>query len=441
MKKISLLLLAFSIILPAIAQEKQVLSLAELDEKPMIDWDDVEGVDPDDVYRLSLTYVEEIPDLSKFKNLQSFTLLICAEMDLNKELEKLKSIENLIQLEICGHYTKKFPKIVLDFKDLKSLTISGMKDLKKLPDELTSLDKLERLRFGEGLTGGCGFKKFPTVLVEMKHLRDISFYQCLEMKITDEFYQMPWIEKLDMGQSPNYDFGRLCESFPNLLELDIQLFSETSLKNLEKLTKLEALYMGYTEILESLGKINELKNLKEIMILIIPAYNSKEELQKLSEIESLESLVLVYDKECGDKFVFPYTGFENLTSLSIETRSEISLIEVVRSLERLTNLRTLSFRGFKSKLFPKQLLSFTYLEELTFARMSFTKLPSNFGNLDLKKLQIYNCWVNSLPGSILNMEDLESLTLNYTGVSATSFEIIELRSRGVKIVIDHEELE
>ena len=122
------------------------LSLEKVNSHESLTYKEAQKVNPDSVISLSLEEMKTIPnDISKFKNIHQIEFYFCLEMDINKELNKLHLLKNLISISIyAGDRTTEFPSEILKFSRLKEFLISGWK-FKKLPESFGSLKNLEVL--------------------------------------------------------------------------------------------------------------------------------------------------------------------------------------------------------------------------------------------------------------------------------------------------------
>ena len=389
---------------------------------------------PDSVISLTLEDLKTIPDdISKFRNLHRIEFYFCLEMDINKELKKLSTLQNIISIVIYnGENTAAFPDQILNFKQLKDLHISGWK-FKQIPEAIGNLTNLENLSFGSGLDGGCDLESLPKNISKLTHLKSLNLWGNLEIKLGDEFYGLHQLEELCLTWV-SFDTKRVFESFGNLRDLSISGTEAESLDGISNLTHLKSLTVDYPEKLKTLGNdFVKLDSLEYFYFYFFPTTYNLDEMTKLSELSNLTTFECMIDKGCTPDFPFPKTGFPALKKLKISTLSEVEISDVVKKISSISSLEDLSLNMFKTTKLPTNLFNLKQLKKLTLNRLPLEELDGNFKKLNVETLNIYNIHIESLPRDLLKMKNLKHIELSRTKIKRSDDFLMELRNNDVKV--------
>ncbi|KAK3435892.1 hypothetical protein EUGRSUZ_C00330 [Eucalyptus grandis] len=264
------------------------------------------------VLNLSNCCLRSIPNLSAFKNLEMLILKYC------------------IELEEIDHSIR-------DVKCLVSLNLTGCRSLKKLPEQLGELEKLE-----EFVVCHTPIEEFPACIGSLKKLKRLS--------------TTGWGDRagLSMVRIPS-SIGKLGE----LLELNL---SYTSIK----------------ELPESIGELNKLKILK------ISYSHVKRLPSSIGKLQSLWEL-LADDCKLEGQILVDKGGLSSLKTLNLE-RTKISGLP--ENLDQLSSLEHLDLLGCNElESLPKPPCSLSFLR-LT---CRSNELPSLSHLKHLQELWLWDC--------------------------------------------------
>jgi internalin A len=391
-------------------------------------------VHPDSVFVLVFTETQTIPaGIKKFKHLKSLQIEACVEMDLEKELKKIRGNQELIHLSIGGYYGKEFPEIVLQFTSLKALELKGM-EFSVVPDGIGNLRKLEFLAFGDPAFGGCELRSLPPTLKNLSGLKTLVLCGNMEYVPGDEFYQLTQLEEIDLTWVQFFDFARFCKSFPNLVRLNISGCQIESLQGIEQLGRLEELTVGMYEGLASFGdRFHELSSLRFLRVILMDSTLNKEIFRSISMLPNLNTLYLHYLNGCPGDFPFAGSGFPQLRNFHIEGNGTNKLSETIEVLIWLPKLEELGLAVFSGAELPQELFGMRSLKVLSLYSLDIRELPEDISKLSLVSLKIGNTKLATLPYSMLDMPSLRHLRLWKTNILHDNPVITQLQSKGVEI--------
>jgi len=412
------------------------LSLEKVNSHESLTYKEAQKVNPDSVISLSLEEMKTIPnDISKFKNIHQIEFYFCLEMDINKELNKLHLLKNLISISIyAGDRTTEFPSEILKFSRLKEFLISGWK-FKKLPESFGSLKNLEVLAFGSPLNGGCNLEALPKSIVELKKLKSLNLWGNMEIKLGDEFYNLHQLTSLEMTWV-SYDAQKLFANFENLTSLDIIGIEAESLEGISNLKHLKKLDLGYHENLKTLGSdFNKFNSLEYLSIRITPDIYNETEMTKLSELKNLKYIYLEITKECPTNFPFPKTGFNKINTMHVNVENKVRMEKVIDKISRITSLTNLTLVKFQTPKLPSNLFELSQLKTLQLISIPLKKLNGNFKKLNIDTLKIYNIPIETLPKDFLKMRHLKYVTLGRTKIKRSDDFLMDLRKYGVRVKV------
>jgi Leucine-rich repeat (LRR) protein len=331
-------------------------------------------------------------------------------------------------------------------KTFKVILLEG-NDLHTLPENIVSLDNLEKLGLGNNR-----LSSLPENFGKLKSLKHLGFRNNQLNFLPDDIGSLKGLENL---WADNNQIDAIPESIctlTSLKELSLNWNMITNLPNgLGSLSSLEKLSLRYNQI-ENLPDIfNELTSLKYISIRknrITSIPNSIGSLVNLEKLNLNENKLKIIPKfienltalkslrlEKNQITTLPeiFVKFINLTELNLSDNQLTTLPNTIGRLialkdlklrnnglktipEAMINLHTLKALSIGKNMIsnlPEMLGNLTSLESLSFDNNLLTTLPENFGKL--KKLIILNLNENqltNLPQSFGNLSDLKILNLN-----------------------------
>lgn len=411
----------------------QVFSLEEIRKMESVGFKEALNMHPDSVFSISLNETDIIPaKINQFKNLHSILLFSCSNMDLDKELPKLAKNSKLIEIEILSNDYKKFPKSILEFSKLKSLTLSGLKfDL--VPDQIKNLKDLEILTLGHPFSGGCGIKKLPSCLTELEKLHTLRLWGNMDLKIDENFGKLNSLKELELTYI-NCDLNTIYSISPNLEILDITGTELTNLDGIEKLKKIKSLAISHQATLTDLGPaFKQLDNLEELSLYFNKDIFNSSEFIKISNLTHLKKLIITLNKDCKGPIPFPQTGFTNLKTLSIETLSSTKLGSVIKSIAHFDSLQHLTLDQFQDNELPKALFDLYKLKGLILNSIPLESIPKDIKKLNLEYLRIWNIKLTDLPKEMAEIDELKYLYIGSTSINAENSVIKKLIAKKVKV--------
>ena len=269
------------------------------------------------------------------------------------------------------------------------------------------------------------------VFIEMEDLKSVAFDLEVAMQnptLVKELY----LENKGLKTVPKEIKG-----FPNLEVLILKdnyienvpsfLFEQKSIKHLnlagngisefpvglEKMVQLESISLSNNALTSIPDSFWELKNLKHLNI----EYNYLKEIgEGIAQMEQLNSIRASFNK--FTKLPESITNLTNLSYLDISNNG----MQYIPSFSRLENLRYLNIGDNGLKALPEGIEKLTKLENLNFNNFIFdTNKPYNELKAvsseicqlqSLKKLNLQNTSVQSLPDCFVNLKNLEQLVLD-----------------------------
>ncbi|XP_039166445.1 disease resistance protein RUN1-like [Eucalyptus grandis] len=271
--------------------------------------------------------LRSIPNLSAFKNLEMLILNYCDELEeIDSSIRDVKCLVSL-KLSYCQSL-KKFPEQLGELEKLEELVVNHT-SIKEIPPCIGSLKKLKRLIVDWPLIGGLPLvripssigklrellelylsftiiKELPESIGELNKLKILKIFNCHIKRLPSSIGKLQSLQELLasdcqlMGGEIHLDKGGLS----SLKTLDLQLSKFSGLpENLDQLSSLEHLDLGGCGELESLPKphfslsylrvtcrSNELPSLSHLKHLQELSLDSCKSLQSIPSLSHLERL-------------------------------------------------------------------------------------------------------------------------------------------------------
>lgn len=407
-------------------------SLEEINELKKVYYDKEFSGNKASVISLSISNSEVLPtDLLEYKNLRKISFFLCSDLDLQTALPELLNLKNLIALEILVNNGNKLPDLLFDFKNLKSLAISGM-SLKKISNKISNLNLLEELILGHPFSGGCGLKELPKSIEKLEYLTSLRLWGNGDLQIDDWFYSLEQLEKLELIHI-DHSTSKLFGNLSNLKELEFG-DNVTDLDGIENLTKLSKLFLWYNQGLIDIGdNFQKLDSLQHLRLYVNKRFNTDSALTQISKLKNLEALVLEIDKEVTHTPKFPISGFNQLEELRLNTDGLSGLDSILVGIKNYKNLKKLTIAGFDEKSLPDALFQLTNLQLLELQNMEIGSIPNDIGDLNIESLKVWNIPITSLPKGLLNSDHIEYVYLGRTKIENVDPVLIKLKNQGVEI--------
>ncbi len=393
------------------------------------------AMNPDSVYVLTLSEVDTIPsNIDQFKNLHSLSLFLCRNMNLDRELGKLKNNKKLIQLEIFVNDFKKFPEVILEFTHLKSLTLAGMQ-FDTVPEAIKNIKNLEELILGHPFCGGCHIMKLPSSLIELNKLRVLRLWGNTDLKTDKNFCKLPNLKELDLSNLI-YNLNDIISDFPNLENLDLTGTELKSLDGIEKLKYLRTLAITYCDSLANLGKeFSRHDSLEELDIYINKNLFSLNEFTKISKLPNLKKLKITLNNECQGRLPIPSSGFQKLNTLAFTALPDTKMDDLIKCISHIKSLQFLTLDDFKDKILSEDLFSLRQLKGLELQNMPLISIPKSIKKLELTSLKVWNIPLTDLPKELCEIEGLNYVYLGNTKLDPENAVIKKLLEKKVIVEI------
>ncbi|MCL2067499.1 MAG: hypothetical protein FWG99_08545 [Treponema sp.] len=361
---------------------------------------------------ISTHKLEEMPDFSNFKNLQSFSL-----RGNFSEIPDLGELKNLRFLSLIGNFTV-IPLWITNLVKLRDFKIIS-NELKNIPSEIGTLKNLCNLTINSsGITElpeeiadcplvsldlSCGnLFTLPASFEQLKKLQKFIYNTKKIKKIPDfifNYKNLTYLSILWVDPHCASEFIELPENIRNLENL--KYFSITGNFGVRAIPDsisncpLEILHLNgcFENIPKTFGNLSGLKEL----------YINSNQLKSLPDsfgnLSSLKKLDILTE----EKLNLP-ESFGNLASLRELNLYADNLENIPNSFAKLKNLKKLKLDSFSLKELPKLFGNLVELEEVDIFSGSLTNLPESLGSLKNLKalfLDVYN--VKELPASLNNL--------------------------------------
>lgn len=345
------------------------------------------------------------------------------------------------------------PAELVEFKNIKELSLSGLTDF---PKEILQLRSLEELNL-----------YLHEISVIPEGIEQLSNLKVLYARRNTVYYSEG---KVTYAENQSTSLPESIVRLVNLEELNLPQNGLTTLPDLSKLTKLRKLNLSYNNLEQLPDVFDNLYSLEELLL----AKNGMSVLPpSIGKLQRLTTLDLKYNQFTSiPAVVFACTNLEKLeltgnklTSISQEIGSLTQLRVLDLSFNKeLTDLPS-SFSMLKKleeldltlnafdEILPGEVYGLTSLKELTFQKQKFgyeedfQKQPLGDGFCaltNLEELIIKANELTSLPSCFGNLKQLKRLTLSFSPTSPefpkeitqlTNLERLEFTSRGYVISV------
>ncbi|XP_059627160.1 disease resistance protein RPV1-like [Cornus florida] len=305
-----------------------------------------------------------------------------------------------------------------NLKNLKVLDISAAHQVRKLPDEIWMLEKLEVIDASK-----CLYLKgdIPSNIGRLSSLRFLNFYGTEIQSLPTSIWRLSCLQTLNLGDCKRFRFLpelpsslnslNVTNTFPNLPNLvnlqqlqcsDYQKLVEIP-RDIGKLSKLETLVLRSINIRSLPGEIAALRQLKLLDVYLC------ENLQSILGFPS--SLVELSLSGCNSLEILPdLSNVKNLLELSLEGCEKLTEVQGLGKLELLTSLDISECDKLASLDVLEQLTSLTSLEMRCCKYLE--KTPDLSKLKRLKRLDAYDCPKLIEIQGLDKLESLEDLTMS-----------------------------
>lgn len=283
------------------------------------------------------------------------------------------------------------------FESLESLSLSS---IKSLPPELVSLPNIKefQLRADPHLIAELRFENlekllvaeylaekvvsFPGNICDFKQLREFRAQEFRYSSLPEEIGELQHLESLEILLDDEAVIPDSIGSLQNLCELKIKGGFSTIPSSMYELTNLKILHLETAAFFGDLSSsISQLENLEELKISGVITSIPK-------EVWHLPSLKVLHVNTKAQKQSLP----------KLEAENEM--------------LEDVCFEGFDFESFPDELYMLPCLKKLSVSGSKIDYMPWEIELFSrLKYLCFWGTSITSLPESILNLEELETLYL------------------------------
>ncbi len=266
----------------------------------------------------------ELPlDFNAFENLK--TIGIKRAPELEQIPLSLYQLKNLTKLSIISTGLAAIDENISNLKQLTELNL-GHNKLRKLPDALTRLDKIEILSF----TRNFDLELLPENLGDLTSLKRLSAESCQINHIPESAMSLNKLEVLSLKNNEIAVLPENWSKLQQLKQLDLERNKiETIPASMLQLQSLEALYLGSNDLNSS---------------------NFKDKQQSVSAMKQLKRLGLQYNEL--EVLPFDIGSLESLEDLSVYNNRIQFLPESIGDLNKLSSL---SMSQNKIKTLPESL--------------------------------------------------------------------------------------
>ncbi len=345
-------------------------------------------------------------------------------------------------------FLNKFPKNILNFKQLQYIDISGTddfyNDIDILPPELYSLKNLKYLNLAY-----CKLKTLPDNFSKLSNLEFLDL-RGNYLDLTTQLHKLPLnIKQLGISIFKNDSavFDILAE-WKNLksLILDVEDIDTLS-KEIGKLTFLTKLDLSNNHLKYLPDEFLNLTNLTTLDL--TNDYYLHLDSLKISRLHKLTSLYvkgvdinyLLFIKQIKNLklenlsiSLFQKQGYEQLLNFLASSKTLKSIQIFVDQMDRVPSkiwkLKKLTELGFSEEILsniPADIANLTNLKVLDVYENNLTSLPPEIGKLtNLEKLDLEHNYLKSLPPEIGNLKHLKYLNLSWNKLSSLPPEIGKL---------------
>mmetsp|Transcript_20479 Transcript_20479/g.50902 ORF Transcript_20479/g.50902 Transcript_20479/m.50902 type:complete len:574 (-) Transcript_20479:215-1936(-) len=280
-------------------------------------------------------------------------------------------LTNLTHLGLQHSKITELPLWIDRLQNLKEIDLYKAQYLKKLPEEIGNLSKLESLDLG----WTPRLESIPSSIGRLQNLKEIYLNKSVFWKeLPDEMRNLTKLEKLNL-------FWTNLESFPSFIE---------------DLTNLKVLDLGFTKFTSIPDTIGNLSNLEELNLESCQCVGLPDTIWNLSKLEKLDI--------SGTETIGLPIAFGNLPSLKEFNMRRSRIAFLPDNIGNLSALKVLDLRQTEIEAIPPSIGELINLETLT-VRYSFVGegiLPdSEIWNLtNLKSLDLSSVGIEGMPSSI-----------------------------------------
>ncbi|PRQ59959.1 putative winged helix-turn-helix DNA-binding domain, leucine-rich repeat domain, L [Rosa chinensis] len=361
-------------------------------------WEGIQPLQNLKIIKLShCQYLVEIPDLIEAINLQKLFLDGCSS--LFEVHSSISALQNLHFLDLKGCKQLKILPSCIHMKSLRILRLSGCSNLEKFPEISEVMMKLKWLYLD-----GTAIKELPSSINNLTGIVTLDLKGCTELKTLPISILMSSLRIFNLDGCSNL------EKFPEISgimkELPELCLDGTAIKGLpssiDQLEGLKHLSMRDCESLEFLP--DSICNLADLKHLDLTGCTELKTLPTSIHMRSLQTLNL---DGCSNLEKFPeISGF--MKELVVLGLDETAIKGLPSSIDLLVGLKHLTMRNCKS----------------------LVSLPDSICNLaDLTLLHLSGCSaLHNLPEKLGDLESLEDLDVDDSGVKQLPFSILRVRS-------------
>ncbi|XP_059641004.1 disease resistance protein L6-like isoform X2 [Cornus florida] len=381
---------------------------------------------------------------SQIKETNKLKVLVLANCDLSR-IPYFSSYVNLeiLDLKGCGNFVKINPSIG-NMKNLKVLKIS-MTLIKKLPDEIWMLEKLEVLDASycnalEGNIPSCverlsslrelkfdctKIQSLPTSICKLSCLQTLDLKDCEELQALPDLPSSLEILRADCPKPRELLVTPNLVNLINLKELRFSWCIRTLPKEMGAFSQLEILTINYCNDLQcilglpsslvvlsiescpSLEILPDLSNLKNLLELELKHCDKLMEIQGLGGQESLKRLHI---EGCDTlKEIQVLGNLKSLESLHIEDCDMLKRVQGLGSLKSLRSLSIIWCEKIATLNLLERLASLPSLEMNEYKHLGNKSARSNLNKL--KTLDVSDCTKLKKIQGLDRLKSLEKLTL------------------------------
>ncbi|MFC6095673.1 leucine-rich repeat domain-containing protein [Flavobacterium qiangtangense] len=368
--------------------------------------------------------LNEIPDLSKFPNLEEVDFnytMIDSLPDGFFDLKNLKKIVTLSSpldknMDVMRKIFKTFPNAEIHSNAKKAIELEDKSDAGEFAGK-------EQIKISD-----WNINKLPAALFLADAVKSLSINCNSLSEIADEFDKLQTVEKLELSVGyDEIDFPASIYKLKKLKELRLKGGFHNLPEGIDALESLEILEIDNNSIKKLPKSFANLKNVKEIEL----KHVNYDIFSLISDFENLESLVMEYHNYPFE-FEKSLSGLTKWRTFKINTCVPIgeALYKLPQNIEKMELKNNVSQFDHKLSL-GKIINHFTSLKELDIDEFNLSDVSEAIlPNTNLTKLDLDYVKIAHLPDSFSNLQALTNFSMygdGHESLNASVYECSELK--------------
>ncbi|QEE17200.1 tetratricopeptide repeat protein [Promethearchaeum syntrophicum] len=383
------------------------LSFLSLKSNPIrgLDYQQLEATEPQRIY-LWLKGLYEFEKKDEYQNLKLLSESLGLEIKKFHDFAEIRD-NRVERLKLSNLNLETIPEMIFKFPNLHDLDLSK-NSLTEIPEHIQKLKELRTLNLSSNK-----ISSIPSCIDHLQSLAVLELWENPLLSLPESLLNMPNLVRLEINEKQC-----LSESLKNQFFQGMRLFS----KDVQILRKLESDLGGLPDecVSSNFGRISSLY-FPSLSLDSLPGY-----------IDDLDALNYIHygknpnysELEKNSSYIYQGARISSdekreLIQLSKKVGEDIHFLDPddygdSDDFYFTTKNNHVTSITINKKLigdFPKQILNFPYLQNLTLTEINIKKIPKEIQNLkDLRKMDLYSNDLSALPDSFANLQNL--LTLN-----------------------------